>query len=191
MKFNPLHFALLPLAFKAFANPIDHAESVDAQIPLSQLADAYPQFNLDEQRLLQFEDGSEVWMTEWEKIQTKARGVKFFDITETPELDTSGFLPSSPIYKPARLNSTVQDVIKTLSTDGPKADLEKFSSFYNRYYRSETGVQSQKWLYNRIKEITAEFAPPELRDAISIEELVYSPLVSIFHHFVDSWHCGE
>ncbi|THC99229.1 hypothetical protein EYZ11_001317 [Aspergillus tanneri] len=32
-------------------------------------------------------------------------------------------------------------------------DLEKFTSFYTRYYKSKTGVESATWLYNRVLEV--------------------------------------
>ena len=79
MKLTALHYSLLLFAFEAFANPIT-VQKLDSQRPLA-LSD-YSGFtiNLDERRLLQFEDASEVWMTELEKIEAKARGVRFFDM---------------------------------------------------------------------------------------------------------------
>jgi leucyl aminopeptidase len=35
-----------------------------------------------------------------------------------------------------------------------KAFLTKFSSFRTRYYRSDTGKQSQQWLLSQIKEVS-------------------------------------
>ena len=80
MKFTPLHYSLLSFAFGAFAKPIT-VQRLDSQWPVA-LSDDLPTFNvnLDERRLLQFEDASEVWMTELEKIEAKARGVRFFDM---------------------------------------------------------------------------------------------------------------
>ncbi|KAF8592510.1 Zn-dependent exopeptidase [Ramaria rubella] len=163
MKPNALHCSLLLLTLKAFANPIVYA-------------DQYPGFSLDlnEQRLLRFEDNSEVWMTELEKIEAKARGQKFFDITDTPDLGYSAssrsFTTVTAPYPTLKGSETVHTVLKSLSIDGPKANLEKFTSFRTRYYRSDTGRQSQEWLLSRISEITAESVSPELRDSISIEE---------------------
>lgn len=79
MKLTILHCSLLSFTFLAFASPI----AVDSQLPLVQYSsDQYPGFSLDlnEQRLIQFEDASEVWMTELEKIKAKADGVRFLDM---------------------------------------------------------------------------------------------------------------
>jgi bacterial leucyl aminopeptidase len=79
MKFTTLHCSFLAFALgKAFASPI----MADTQWPLTHSSNKFPGFtlNLDEQRLLQFEDGSEVWMTELDKIEAKARGARFFDM---------------------------------------------------------------------------------------------------------------
>lgn len=73
-----LHCLLLGFGLRTFASPIQ----TDTQWPLPHSLNEYPGFslNLNEQRLLQFEDGSEVWMTELEKIEAKARGTRFFDM---------------------------------------------------------------------------------------------------------------
>lgn len=41
-----------------------------------------------------------------------------------------------------------------LSTDIMKVNLIQFSGFRTRYYRSETGKQSQAWLLSKIKEVS-------------------------------------
>ncbi|KAF8528894.1 peptidase [Hysterangium stoloniferum] len=167
-------FLLLSLALQIFANPII-ADSQDILRPQRPLSDLHPglSLDLDEQRLLQFEDGSRIWMSEWEKLQEKAEGRRFFDVTDTRHLDHS-ILYSPVPYKPLNLEGTVKGVITNLSIEGPKANLEKFTSFYNRYYHSSTGVESQKWLLSRISEITTAFASPELREAISVKEFTHS-----------------
>lgn len=47
-----------------------------------------------------------------------------------------------------------------LSTDIMKANLIQFSGFRTRYYRSETGKQSQAWLLSKIKEVSCCFGLP-------------------------------
>jgi acetylornithine deacetylase/succinyl-diaminopimelate desuccinylase-like protein len=37
-----------------------------------------------------------------------------------------------------------------------KKNLEKFTSFHTRYYKSESGVESAEWLYGRVKDIIEE-----------------------------------
>jgi len=50
----------------------------------------------------------------------------------------------------------------------------KFSSFRTRYYRSETGRESQQWLLSKVNEVTDENASPSLRPSITVEEFRHS-----------------
>jgi len=68
----------------------------------------------------------------------------------------------------------VEHVIQKLSTKGPRANLEKFTSFRTRYYRSDTGRESQLWLLAKIEEVTAKWASDSLRDLISVKEFEHS-----------------
>ncbi|KIJ59236.1 hypothetical protein HYDPIDRAFT_162704 [Hydnomerulius pinastri MD-312] len=117
-----------------------------------------------------------VWMTELEKIEAKANGLKFFDITDTPSLGSFAHMraQSAPVYPPPSAHKQVTKVIETLSTAGPRTNLEKFSSYRTRYYRSETGRQSQQWLLSKIQQVTKESASPELQSLITIEEFQHS-----------------
>jgi leucyl aminopeptidase len=132
--------------------------------------------DLNEKRLVQMEGKEAVWMTELEKIVAKANGVKFFDVTDTPDLGSfSHFgVQSTASYPPLTYHDQVTKVMNTLSTVGPRANLEKFSSFRTRHYRSETGKESQRWLLANIRQITKENASPELQSLITIEEVHHS-----------------
>ncbi|KAI0030221.1 peptidase [Vararia minispora EC-137] len=118
-------------------------------------------------RLVQFEGWDPVWITEADKIHAKQQGIPFMDITDTQDLGSFSTLTShlKPAFPPT-LNATeqVKSVIKKLSTDGMKANLQKFSS-----YRT-----SQQWLLSRISEITADYAPMDLQDLISVTEFTHS-----------------
>ncbi|QRV76664.1 Peptidase family M28 protein [Ceratobasidium sp. AG-Ba] len=134
-------------------------------------------FNIDleSKRLVQFSDREEpVWISELEKVIAKAAGKRFFDITDNQD---SAFAPvQAPLrfYGSPNATELVKTVIKTLNSDGPKANLEKFTSFRTRYYRSDTGRQSQLWLLKKITETTDKFASASLRDSISIAEFPHS-----------------
>lgn len=132
--------------------------------------------NLDELRLVQFTDEAEgVWITEREKFIARAQGWKFFDVTESPrsfvERPSKTFSP--PASSSPFLASKITKVIKSLSTDGPRANLEKFTSFRTRYYRSQTGRDSQLWLMGKIQEIVDENALTS-STVITIEEFEHS-----------------
>ncbi|KDQ14786.1 hypothetical protein BOTBODRAFT_32551 [Botryobasidium botryosum FD-172 SS1] len=127
--------------------------------------------DLNELRLVQFGDDEEpTWITEYEKIEAKAAGKNFFDITDTPELGLAiNSISRKPFPTPTH-GSQVTPVLKTLSTSGPRANLEKFTSFKTRYYRSATGRESQRWLLSKIAEVTDKTASPSLKKAISVSE---------------------
>ncbi|KAH8106205.1 hypothetical protein BXZ70DRAFT_918624 [Cristinia sonorae] len=139
---------------------------------------SYPGFDLDlnELRLVQLEGQEPVWMTELEKINLKAEGVHFFDVTDTPDLGSSAHLRSAvkPVYASLNHSDVIRPILKTLSTDGPKENLKEFTSFRTRYYRSDTGRQSQQWLLSRISEITTQYAPKALQDQIAINEFPHA-----------------
>jgi hypothetical protein len=48
----------------------------------------------------------------------------------------------------------VTSVTKLLSKDEMKKNLGNLTSFHNRYYRSEFGVKSSRWLYNQILDVS-------------------------------------
>ncbi|KXN86341.1 Leucine aminopeptidase 1 [Leucoagaricus sp. SymC.cos] len=77
-------------------------------------------------------------------------------------------------YPTPNATERVRPILKTLSTQGPRENLARFSSFRTRHYRSETGKQSQQWLLAKIEETTAKYASSSLRDIISLSEFPHS-----------------
>jgi len=177
-------FAGLSLACLALAIPFHSFESTnggDGQVQLQFSAEDfanYPGFDLDlnNLRLVQLEGRDPVWMTEYEKIQAKARGLNFFDITDAQELGNSdeSFTAQDVVFGPLVHQDKVKSVISNLTVDGPKANLEKFTSFRTRYYRSETGKQSQVWLESKINEITSNSASSSLKKRITTREFPHA-----------------
>ena len=77
MKLNLL-LALVPAALHVAAmRPFERREraSLDPSTPLPGI-----HVDLNEQRLLEFEDGSKVWVTELEKMEIQMSGERFFDM---------------------------------------------------------------------------------------------------------------
>jgi len=167
---------LLAFASVVFTTPLSFGEN--QQLVLDNVPTSYPGFSLDlnELRLIQLEGSSPEWVTELDKINLKAQGVNFFDITDTPTLGFSAHLRSNlkPSFPPPNSSDLVEPVLKKLSTDGPKQNLKELTSFRTRYYRSDTGRESQLWLLSRISEITTEYAPESLLNSISIKEFEHS-----------------
>ncbi|KZS97501.1 peptidase [Sistotremastrum niveocremeum HHB9708] len=133
-------------------------------------------YDIHEKRLVQFgENESPIWVSEWEKIKFKESGINFMDITDTQDLGFSLFSGDSKrlsavTYPSPNSTVLVKKVIKSLSTEGPLENLQKFTSFTNRHYRSETGKQSQKWLLSKVDSLTKEYAPDSLLPFVSITE---------------------
>jgi len=133
-------------------------------------------FNVDlnDQRLVRFSDDEPpILMTEREKFIARAKGLRFMDVTDSTWW--IGGLANNRLHEEEQygiynVGKHVKSVIKTLSTEGPKKNLKKFTSFFTRYYKSETGRQSQLWLLSRIQEITAKTASADLQTLISIAE---------------------
>lgn len=47
-------------------------------------------------------------------------------------------------------------LIGSLQKDNMRSNLERFSSFHTRYYKSSTGVESATWLYNQVLKTVEE-----------------------------------
>ncbi|KAF8165145.1 peptidase [Crassisporium funariophilum] len=165
---------LISLVSLVAATPLTYSNN--DQAPLSPEETTYPGFDLDLNalRLVHLEGQNPVWMTELEKIRAKAQGLKFFDITEAQDLGSSAHLRVKTSFPTPNATETVKPILKTLSVEGPKANLEKFSSFRTRHYRSDTGKQSQQWLLSKISEITSDHASTSLRKLISLTEFPHA-----------------
>lgn len=150
---------------------------VDKMMPMEELPMEWPgiDLNLNERRLILLEGSDEpVWMTELEKVVAKVAGKKFFDVTENPVPLASSFQPlRTKAFPKPNATAEVSDVIALLSTDGPQQNLATFTSFRTRYYRSDTGRESQKWLLGKIYDITSE-ASLKHHDEIQISEFEHS-----------------
>jgi len=172
-----LSLTLISLAClaRAVASPLS-ATYGSEQVPLDGLEKHGFDLDLSAQRLVQMEGQKPVWMTELEKIQAKARGIKFFDITEAQDLGSSAHLrlQNKPSFPSPNATDKVKPVLKTLSIVGPEENLVKFSSFRTRYYRSDTGRQSQLWLLSKIKEYTEKYASKSLQGIITAREFQHS-----------------
>ncbi|KAL2832432.1 hypothetical protein BDW59DRAFT_169328 [Aspergillus cavernicola] len=96
------------------------------------------------------------WVTEEEKWALKLDGVNFIDITEE---QTFGVYPTldadSYVHYPQNMahEETVSELIKGLTKENMQKDLEKFTSFHTRYYKSETGIESATWLYDQVQKV--------------------------------------
>ncbi|KAL1975764.1 hypothetical protein VTN31DRAFT_4156 [Thermomyces dupontii] len=131
--------------------------------PPSSLEWAESQANA-EKFLIELAPGETRWVTEREKWDLKLSGVNFFDITDDVDKDiTVQFFRANTVNYPTTpaFNETIRELSKGLSKDEMKKNLEEFSSFYTRYYKSQSGIQSATWLYELISGIVEKSGATE------------------------------
>ena len=90
-------------------------------------------------------------------IDSLKDGVNFMDITNNPDLGTSMVtearkqktvtFPKKPAY-----NDSLAPLLRDLKQENMHKNLEKFTSFHTRYYKSTSGAQSSAWLYQKVNE---------------------------------------
>ncbi|PSS16644.1 hypothetical protein M430DRAFT_50998 [Amorphotheca resinae ATCC 22711] len=109
-----------------------------------------------ERFLIELAPGKTRWVTEDEKWELRRNGQNFMDITDARDLGafaatTSKKEPSYPA-KPT-LEKELFPMIKNLSKTNMQENLETFTSFHTRYYRSDYGRQSSEWLLENVQTV--------------------------------------
>ncbi|KAG1733344.1 Zn-dependent exopeptidase [Suillus paluster] len=153
----------------------------DDPVRVMRLLDPENASELDAPRLLQiFGTEAVTWMTEGDKLRLRQQGLGFIDLTDHQDLQTSSESAEST-WPRLQYQDRVKSVTKLLSKDEMKNNLGNLTSFHNRYYRSEFGVKSSRWLYNQILEIVSA-APPGVR--LSVETFTHTfPQPSVIARF--------
>ncbi|PVI04500.1 leucine aminopeptidase 2 [Periconia macrospinosa] len=134
---------LLPL----YAAAVASAVQVPEQVPL-QAAE-------QDQYLIELAPGETRWITEDDKWALRREGINFFDITDTPELGSlNREIGIRSVQFPTKTahNDTVAPLLKQLEKNNMRKHLEKFTSFYTRYYKSDYGAQSSAWLLGQVND---------------------------------------
>ncbi|KAL2050557.1 hypothetical protein ABVK25_009227 [Lepraria finkii] len=144
MKLIPLVAAWCSTSAVALSTPSPH------QAPLGQGA-------VGGRCLIELGPGETRWIEEDEKWDLRRKGINFMDITDTPDLGslnthalskkTTVVFPNKPVY-----NDSLAPLLKELKKENMHASLEKFSSFYTRYYKSSYGAESSAWLLAKVNE---------------------------------------
>jgi len=80
------------------------------------------------------------------------------DVTDYPKLGSSMTAVARSKKEPKfpakpTLQKELAPLIKNLTKDNMKANLEKFTSFHTRYYKSDYGKQSSEWLLKKVQSI--------------------------------------
>jgi leucyl aminopeptidase len=112
----------------------------------------------ERQFLLEFTNGETQWVTEDEKWELKRDGQFFMDITNFRELGTLHTKSTQKNKFPTSvaLKDKVLPLLDELTGSNIKTNLEHFTSFHNRFFTSEYGEQSAKWLLDLISSTIKE-----------------------------------
>lgn len=108
--------------------------------------------------LVELAPGKTQWVTEEEKWELRRNGENFMDVTETGDLGTlRASSLSLPVF-PAEtaLQDKLFPMLKNLSKSNMKENLETFTSFHTRYYKSDYGRQSSEWLLKNVQGVIKE-----------------------------------
>lgn len=77
-------------------------------------------------------------------------------MTYTPDLGSVVKSSAAVKFPDATVfNSSVQPLLKELKKENMYSHLEKFTSFHTRYYRSDYGAQSSRWLLDQVNKTLA------------------------------------
>ncbi|WYZ46362.1 hypothetical protein EsH8_IX_000587 [Colletotrichum jinshuiense] len=105
--------------------------------------------------LIELAPGDTRWVTEEEKWELRRNGNRFFDITDHKDLGATRLHSKTKSVFPEKchVQDTVKPLIKDLDKSEIEKNLEKFTSFHTRYYKSDYGRQSSEWLLSKINSI--------------------------------------
>ena len=127
-------------------------------------------FPFEEFRVLEVGEGQRISVRESEKLSLLQKGIKFIDITKYDKAEQQSRslfsffnkkapVPVVPVYD-YPTNVSHEEIVKSLTANIDKKsmhdNLAKFTSFYTRYYKSETGFESAEWLSSKISELTSK-----------------------------------
>eukprot|EP01096_Ripella_sp_DP13-Kostka_P007466 TRINITY_DN2715_c0_g1_i4.p1 TRINITY_DN2715_c0_g1~~TRINITY_DN2715_c0_g1_i4.p1 ORF type:complete len:394 (-),score=177.03 TRINITY_DN2715_c0_g1_i4:52-1209(-) len=110
-------------------------------------------FNFGKQRLIKTsEEDPGQWMLglEISKLQEEKTG--FIDVTDVPfPISALGDAPvPPPLPDQPQQKQLVQSLNSKLSTTSFRVNVEHLSSYYTRYYTTQTGAQAAEWIYNTL-----------------------------------------
>ncbi|KAF8837815.1 Zn-dependent exopeptidase [Paxillus ammoniavirescens] len=154
----------------------------DDPVKVMRLVDPAYAAELDEPRLLQVFGREAVWMTEGDKLRLRKQGLSFMDLTGREDHFAAKVSGEKQTVWPAlQYQDKVKEVIEGLKIEEMVYNLGNLTSFHNRYYRSELGAQSSRWIYDKVLEIVSG-APPDVH--LSLETFTHSfPQPSVIARF--------
>ncbi|KIW05960.1 leucine aminopeptidase 1 [Verruconis gallopava] len=126
----------------------------------------------EEKFLIELSPGETRWITEEEKWDLRRNGINFMDISDTQDLGMTVKSKKEVQYPSSvRHAKAISPLLKKLDKKNMRENLETFTSFHTRYYKSSYGAQSSAWLLSRVAEIVNASGAAE-----------YGATVKPFHH---------
>jgi len=103
--------------------------------------------------LIELAPGEQKWVTEEEKWELRRNGQNFMDITEHRDLGLFATSSKKTPKFPAKptLQKELKPLMGNLSKSNMQSNLEHFTSFHTRYYKSDYGRQSSEWLLSQVQ----------------------------------------
>ena len=102
-------------------------------------------------------------------------GVNFIDVTDARYTGTypSVIRTTNSIRYPEKMEHSdeVTQLARGLSTKTMKQNLERFTSFHTRYYKSSTGVESATWLYEQVASVVTQSGAD--RNGATVEQFAH------------------
>lgn len=131
--------------------------------------------SLNELRTLEIDTNEIIRVPESEKLDLARRGVTFMDIThvkskwpfQTKDNDDKVTVPEYSYPLNMTQEESVFPLIENIDIDSMHATLAKFTSFYTRYYKSQTGYDAARWLSERISQIVSKLP----KDMVTIKHV--------------------
>ncbi|GAA5863194.1 hypothetical protein JCM3774_000806 [Rhodotorula dairenensis] len=100
------------------------------------------------------DDEDPITMTEGEKALLTLTGTRFVDVTEEQQFLTTTVQEVFP-DKLSYQKKDLEPLFNRLDLGNMRKFLSSFTAFRTRYYRSDTGAQSQKFLLGQVEQIAA------------------------------------
>eukprot|EP00047_Mylnosiga_fluctuans_P017276 m.60182 g.60182 ORF g.60182 m.60182 type:complete len:380 (+) comp7011_c0_seq3:102-1241(+) len=103
-------------------------------------------------RLIEFNETSRVWMSaaEVDKLVFSPTWHNFIDVTDAPAPILNRAIKAEPFPTQPTQKVLVEQLVANIDTASMLRNLQTISSFFTRYYQSDTGVQAAEWVYSEL-----------------------------------------
>ncbi|GAA6061379.1 hypothetical protein JCM10212_005833 [Sporobolomyces blumeae] len=104
-------------------------------------------------------------ITEGDKALLTLAGLRFVDVTDDDDDDDDDDAPPPAFVGPgyptslSHNSTSLAPLFATVSTESMRAFLSTFTDFYTRYYRSQTGRDSQRFLVDHLEQLHRDLDP--------------------------------